>query len=165
MKAKTHGRPLALWLLMFLLVFQGVSATPSGLLLVLDPTGGLMHMPLEMLKSSPFPNFLIPGLILSIVLGLGAFGVLACVLTLPDWSWLQRLNPFQDQHWAWAASAAFGLALMVWIIVQVLMIGLGAFIQVLYLAVGLAILALTLMPSVRGSLRPHGNAQVPISPG
>ncbi len=151
--AATPGRPWPLWLLMALLLFQGISATPSGLLLVLDPTGGLMHMPLAMLKSSPFPSFLIPGLILSIVLGLGAFAVLACVFILPDWSWAQRLNPARGQHWAWSASAAFGLALMIWITVQVLMIGLGAFIQVLYFGVGLAIVLLTLLAPVRDSLR------------
>jgi hypothetical protein len=153
MNTKRSKRPLALWLLMFLLLFQGISAIPSGLMLVLDPTGGLMQMPLAMLKGTPFPNFLIPGLILGIVLGLGAFFVLACLFTLPDWRWAQRVNPFKSQHWTWAASAAFGLALMIWIIVQVLMIGLGAFIQVLYFGVGLAILLLTLARPVRDTLR------------
>ena len=42
---------------------------------------------------------------------------------------------------------------MIWIIVQVLMIGLGAFIQVLYFGVGLAILLLTLARPVRDTLR------------
>jgi hypothetical protein len=84
MTTKPAKRPLALWLLMLLLLFQGISATPSGFLLVLDPTGGRMQMPLEMLAGSPFPNYLIPGLILSIVLGLGAFFVLACLFALPD---------------------------------------------------------------------------------
>jgi len=38
--------------------------------------------------------------------------------------------------------------------VQVLLIGLGAFIQAFYFGVGLAILLLTLTPSVRAQLRP-----------
>ena len=42
-------RPLTFWPLLLLLVFQGISAAPSGLLLALDPTGGLMQMPLEIL--------------------------------------------------------------------------------------------------------------------
>ena len=153
MTPQPRRRPLAFWLLLFLLFFQGLSATPSGLMLVLDPTGGRMQMPLDMLRGTPFPNFLIPGLLLSIVLGLGAFFVLACLLTRPDWGWAQRLNPFREQHWAWTASAAFGLALMIWITVQVLMIGLGAFIQVFYFGVWLAILLLTLTPPVRDYLR------------
>jgi len=153
MATQSRRRPLTFWLLLFLLFFQGISAIPSGLMLVLDPTGGRMQMPLSMLKGSPFPNFLIPGLILCIVLGLGAFVVLACLLSRPDWAWAERLNPIKGQHWTWAASAAFGLALMIWITVQVLMIGLGAFIQVLYFGVGLAILLLTLTRPLRDYLR------------
>jgi hypothetical protein len=156
---ESRKRPLALWLLMFLLLFQGISAVPSGLLLALDPTGGLLQMPLEMLEGTPFPNYLIPGLILCIVLGLGAFFVLACLFTLPDWAWAKRLNPFKGQHWTWAASVAFGIALMIWITVQVLMIGLGAVLQPLYFGVGLAILLLTLAPSVRAYL--HLREEVP----
>jgi hypothetical protein len=153
MTTEPRRRPLAFWLLTCLLLFQGISATPSGLMLALDPTGGMMRMPLEMLKGTPFLNFRIPGLILGIVLGLGAFFVLACLFTLPDWRWSQRVSPFKSQHWTWAASAAFGLALMIWIMVQVLMIGLGAVIQVLYFGVGLAILLLTVTPPVRKYLQ------------
>ena len=65
-----------------------------------------MQMPLEMLAGSPFSNYLLPGLILCIVLGLGAFFVLACLFARPDWGWARRLNPFKTQHWTWAASAA-----------------------------------------------------------
>jgi len=154
MNAKRGKRPVTLWLLMVLLLFQGISATPSGLMLVLDPTGGWLQMPLNMLEGTPFPNYLIPGLILSIVLGLGAFFVLACLFFLPDWGWARRLNSVKSQHWTWTASAAFGLASMIWIMVQVLLIGLGAFIQAFYFGVGLAILLLTLTPSVRAQLRP-----------
>lgn len=57
------------------------------------------------------------------------------------------------QHWAWTASAAFGLALMIWIVVQVLMIGGGTLLQPLYFGVGLGILLLTLTRSVRIYLR------------
>jgi hypothetical protein len=153
MVEKRGKRPLALWLLMLLLLFQGISAVPAGLLLVLDPTGGLMQMPLEMLQNSPFPNFLIPGVILCVVLGLGAFFVLACLFFLPEWGWAARLNPVKGQHWTWTASAGFGLALMIWITVQVLMIGLGSVLQPLYFGVGMAILLLTLAPAVRTYLR------------
>jgi len=153
MNTNRGKRPLAFWLLMLLLLFQGISATPSGLLLVLDPTGGWMQMPLSMLEGTPFSTYLIPGLILSIVLGLGAFFVLGCLVFLPDWSWAERLNPVKSQHWVWTASAAFGLALMTWIVVQVFMIGLDAWLHPMYFGLGLAILLLTLSPSVKRYLR------------
>jgi hypothetical protein len=110
-------------------------------------------MSLSWLENSPFADYLIPGLILCIVLGLGAFSVLAFLLALPDWGWAQRLNPVKGQHWTWAAAAAFGLALMTWIVVQLVMVGLGAWLQPFYFGIGLAILLLTLTPSVRDYLR------------
>ena len=64
-----------------------------------------------------------------------------------------ELNPVKAQHWTWSASAAFGVVLMVWIAIQVLMIGLGAWLQPFYFGVGLAILLLTLAPPVCAFLR------------
>ena len=155
MTAKPSKRPLALWLLMFLLLIQGISATPTGFMLARDPSGGLMQMPLTWLDGTPFPNYLIPGLILCIVLGLGAFFVMACLFFRPNWVWAQRINPFKGQYWTWTASCAFGLALMIWITVQVLMIALGTWLQLVYFGVGLAILLLTLSPVVRAYLCPR----------
>jgi hypothetical protein len=143
-------RPAAFWLLIALLALQGIAAVPAGLMLVLDPVGGMMlRMPADMLEGSPFDTFLIPGLILFLVLGVGAFFVMACLLALPDWGWTQRLNPFKGRHWTWAASAAFGVALMIWIVVQVLMIGGGDPLQTVFFVVGMAILLLTLSGPVR----------------
>mgnify|MGYP006883716208 CR=1 FL=1 len=99
--------------------------------------------------------FAVLGLILGIVLELGAFFVLVCLYFLPVWAWARRLNPFRSQHWTWTASAGFGLALITWITVQVLMITLGSWLQPLYFGLGLAILLLTLSPSVRAYLQPQ----------
>lgn len=151
--ADRASRPANLWLLILLLFVQGVSATPAGLLLVLDPTGGRMSMPLSTLERSPFTDYLIPGLILFVVLGLGAFLVIAVLLVLPDWRWACRRNPFKELHWAWTASALFGIALMIWIVVQRLMVGGGTILQPLFFGIGLAILLLTLSAPVRRYLR------------
>jgi hypothetical protein len=141
-------RPPALTALIGLLIFQGVSAAPPGLMLAIDPTGAAMQMPAGDLAGSPFRDYLIPGIILCVVLGLGAFFVAACLFRPPRWG---AARPF-GRHWAWAASGAFGVALMIWIVVQISMIGLGSWLQPLYFAVGLAIVGLTLAPSVRSRL-------------
>ncbi len=153
MAAESSKRPAALWVLIGLLVFQGISAAPPGFLLVLDPTGGLLHLPLDLLKDASFRNFLIPGLILFVVLGIGAFFIAAGLFFLPDWMWIGRLNLFIGQHWAWTAAVAFGPALMIWIVVQVIQIGLGTWLQPFYFGVGLVILLLALNPSVQRHLR------------
>ena len=142
-------RPAALWVLLCVLTFQGISAIPPGLMMIIDPTGGLMHMPVSMLTGSPFRDFLIPGLILCVVLGLGAFFVAAGLFFQPAWRWAERLNPFRSKHWSWTAAVGFGLAQMIWIAVQVAMIGGGSWLQALYFGVGLLILLTSLTPSVR----------------
>jgi len=53
-----------------LLFFNGASAILGGGGLILDPTGVSMQMPIAFLESSPFNNFLIPGIILFTVNGL-----------------------------------------------------------------------------------------------
>jgi hypothetical protein len=145
-------RPGALWVLVSVLLFQAISATPPGLLLVLDPTGGLLRMPRENLVGTPFHDFRIPGLILFIVLGLGAFFMAGSLVLGPEWRWTRRLDAVTGHHWAWAGTIVFGLALMIWISVQVAMIGLGHWLQPLYFGVGLTIFLLSLLPAVRRHL-------------
>jgi hypothetical protein len=118
-------------------------------MLAIDPTGGRLGMTRAALAGSPFPDFLVPGIVLCVALGLGAFFVAACLVRPPAWG---AVRPF-GRHWAWAASGAFGIALMIWIIVQVWAIGFGSRLQPFYFAVGLAIVGITLAPSVRGHLR------------
>ena len=57
-------------ILLFLLGFLGVGALFGGGVLIVSPSGKLFGMPLSLLDNSPFTDFLIPGLILFIVLGL-----------------------------------------------------------------------------------------------
>ena len=112
MKGNQVKRPLVYWLLLFLLFFQGVSATPAGLMLVSDPTGETMQMPVTWLAGTIFPNYLIPGLILTIVLGLGAFFVLASLLFLPERGRVRRRTDDLDRRAgaddrSWRMAAAF----------------------------------------------------------
>jgi hypothetical protein len=123
---------------------------------------GTTKRPAALLHESPFGDFLIPGSILCVVLGLGAFLVAAALFFLPAWSWAERLNPFSGQHWSWTAACGVGLALMIWISVQVALIGGGSWLQPFYFAVGLAILLAALTPSVREYLTPR--SQPPSAP-
>jgi len=102
--------------------FVGFTATVSGFLMVLYPSGVLFQMPPEMLKNSPFNDFFIPGLFLLLVLGVGQ--LLAGILTM-------RRHPF-----AGLVGAAFGIALIIWIFVQVNMIGGRHILQYSYFSIG-----------------------------
>ena len=81
-------RPAGLYLLVALMVLQGLSGGIGGAALVADPSGGLLRMPLTLLEGSPFTSFLVPGLVLLTLLGvlpLGVAGSPARFAAAPGW--------------------------------------------------------------------------------
>lgn len=131
------GRPVTVWLLMLSTALLGVTAVFGGGMLVLDPSGDSMEMPVSWLEGTPFNDYLIPGLILLTVLGLYSFVVLYLIYTRDEGSWI--------------AATALGLALITWISVQVLLINYDQIniLQMIYFALGVGILGTSLLPSVR----------------
>ena len=107
----------------FLQGFIAFSAFAGGIGFILDPSGKSIGMTIDMLEKSPFMDFLIPGLILFIVLGAG--NLLGTILT------------FKRHHFSGSMAVLLGIVLVIWICVQVYWIGLGSFLQQLYLALGL----------------------------
>lgn len=129
--------PVSLWLLVAGLVFQGLSGLFGGGALMWDPTGALLQMPLDLLKGSPFATYHIPGLILFTVLGIGPLVV--------------AVGLWRHQRWAWYGVVAVSGGLLIWIAVQIWMVGYHAEppLQLIYGALGVALLILALRPSVR----------------
>jgi hypothetical protein len=149
MKKQTNSHSITVWLLILLQFLLGLGAFVSGGLLVLAPDGSLMQMPLSMLKYSPFSNFLIPGIILSTLLGVYPLAVTYSLWRKPAWRWPEAISPFKHLHWCWAASLASGVILLIWITVQVLMLQSIAFLHVLYFIWGWTLILLTLTTDVR----------------
>lgn len=58
------------------LAFLGITSIAGGLPLILDPSGGLLRMPLSLLAHSPFHSFLIPGIILLVTNGIMSLVIL-----------------------------------------------------------------------------------------
>jgi hypothetical protein len=112
-------------------ILVGVGAVVSGAMLIADPSGTLLHAPVEMLKGSPFRDFLLPGVILFLVNGVGQLG--AGVLSL-------RMHRSSG-----IVGAVFGFGLMIWIFVQVSMIGGGHVLQYSYFAAGVVETALAFL--------------------
>jgi hypothetical protein len=95
--------------LIVLHVFLGVSAVGAGTLFALDPSGAGLGMTVDLLEGGPFPDYLVPGLFLAIVIG-GANLASAVLL------WRRHLL-------ASRASLATGLLLLAWTVVQLSIIG------------------------------------------
>ncbi|MBC8079097.1 MAG: hypothetical protein H7X86_02045 [Gorillibacterium sp.] len=148
-KAKKAAKSFTVWLLIVLQAFLGIGGVVGGLLLVVDPSGDLIMMPIDLLEHSPFPNFLIPGLILLVVLGIIPTLISYALARKPNWSFGDKLNIFKELHWTWAFSLYIGFALIIWITVEVYMLQEVSIVHLFYIALGLIIQAVTVLPSVR----------------
>lgn len=131
------GRPPAVLLLVGLLLVQGLSGLAGGFGLIGDPTGEALGIPVEWLEGSPFRDYLIPGIVLFVVLGLEPLVVARAV-------WFGR-------PWSPPAAGLVGAALVVWIAVQILVIGYQARppLQAVYGTLGVLLVGVSVLPSVR----------------
>jgi hypothetical protein len=117
-----------------LLLVQGIGGLAGGLSLTLAPDGSVMRMPLSYLEGSPFADYLVPGLILLLVLG-----VVPLVAAAGLW---------MGRRWAWYAAVVVGCGLMIWILVQITIIPFN-WLQPAFGVVGVLIFAVAVLRSVR----------------
>ena len=119
-------------LLFGLHLFVGIGALAGGLAAITNPLGP-MGMPTEPLKNSPFSNYLIPGIILFAVIGLGNIISALIILLKP------RFHGY--------VSSVFSWALVIWIIVQCIMLNTVIYLHVIFFIVGLveAVLAMIIL--------------------
>ena len=131
-------RPGTVVALLVLTGIQALGAMGGGAGLVRDPTNNI-GMPLSLLEGTPFKDYLIPGLILLIVVGLFALLVLVGLLL--------RRTP------AWWLSLASGGGLLIWVIVEVILLGYlpgaGIGLQIAFGLVGATIVGLALSRPTR----------------
>lgn len=133
-------RPIIFYVLLILLFFQSASGLYGGAALISDPTGHVLSLPTTLLEGTPFQNFLIPGIILFTVLG-----IVPLIVFVGSW---------QQKMWAWPGAMLVSIALIIWIGVQIAMIGYESEppLQLIYGIVGIALLILTQLPGIRTSL-------------
>ena len=139
---KNTSRPASGLLLVILIFFQGVSGIAGGIGLILDPSGESLAIPVSWLDGSPFGSYLIPGLVLFFVLGIFPLVV--------SYGLMKKLR-----H-SWFASLLIAFALIIWIGVEILIIGYQAKppLQLIYGSLGIILLLLSFLPSVRKYYRP-----------
>ena len=108
-------------------ILLSIGALGGGLVLMIAPRGEIMPLPLSALAGSPFDTYLLPGLILFGVLGLGP-------LVAARLAWLRHpLAP--------AAALVVGVGLLIWVAVEVAIIGYSNEppLQAIYAILGVAI--------------------------
>lgn len=135
--------------LLILLAFLGAGALFGGVVLIVSPSGKLFGMPLSMLDKSPFADFLIPGLILFVVLGVAPCLLVFALLTTPVSRVAERFNVYPDMYWAWTGSIYVAFALISWLQVEMMFLQAVGWLHTFYMFLAIALLFVALLPSVR----------------
>lgn len=117
-------------LLFILHAFVGLGAIGGGIMAILNPTGP-GGMPAEVLKNSPFNDFLIPGIILFTIIGIG--NIFSAVTILLK-------SKYQGY-----ISSVFSWALVIWIIVQCIMLRSVVALHVIFFVIGLVEVVISTM--------------------
>ena len=134
----------------FLLAFLGISAIGGGGALIISPSGKLLGgLPLSILEHSPFINFLIPGIILFLVLGIFPWLVVYSLIKRPINKLAERLNFFKDMYWAWSFSIYIAFALIIWLQTEMYFLQAVALLHTFYMFYAIIIIFVVLLPKVR----------------
>ncbi len=143
-------KPTAQIIHFFLLAFLGLSAIVGGGALIISPSGKLLGgLPLSILEMSPFKNFLIPGIILFVVLGLAPCLLIFALVKKPTSGLAQLFNLFKDMHWAWTFSIYVAFALIIWIQVETIYVQGVGWLQTFYMLFSIPLIFVALLPQVR----------------
>jgi hypothetical protein len=147
----TRARPgWPVWSAAGLLGLLGVSAIPSGLVMLVY---GTEVFPAEWLDDFPLINSLVlPGLTLLVVFGVGSLVTAYGVLRRPRWPLLHGLEDVTRHHWAWSGLLLIGLGHTVWIGLEFAYLANWSFLQPTYGILALALVALALSAPVRSWL-------------
>jgi len=111
--------------------FISLGAMAGGFMLVIDPSGAAMGLPLSLLDGSMFTDYLIPGLFLFLINGFG--------------SMLGAILSFAKARHAGEAAITLGAILVAWIVIQVGIILSIHWLHVFYFALGIIEMVLAVL--------------------
>ncbi len=117
---KYKGKLLAI-ILGLVQLFIGFGGISGGILLVIDPSGAKIGFELSLLTGTPFSDFFIPGLFL--LLFNGIFVLLAAVASFKKYRYAGEIGIF------------FGVGLLVFMVAEIIWIGLVMWLQHLFLII------------------------------
>lgn len=111
-------------------LFVGIGAMAGGLNAILNPKEPF-GMPAEFLNNSPFSDYLIPGIILFTIIGVGN---VISALIIPS---KLRIQGYVSSIFSWA--------LVIFIVVQCIMLNAVVFLHILFFTIGLIEAALSMI--------------------
>lgn len=117
-------------ILFILTSFASLSALLSGILLMGVPDGSILDLPLSLLKTTPFADFRIPGMLLAIIVG--GTNTAAVFYNLK-----RAEKRYEMAFWG-------GVSLVIWITAQFMILNVSIWLDLFYLAIGISIILISL---------------------
>ena len=141
-------RPFMLWpLIVILLILATGGGLYGGITMLMDPTGDLLGVA-DALPLLPVSNFILPGVFLTVVMGLFPLTLIYGLVARPNWPWVDSFFKWSNYVWPWTATIALVVILYIWLAIEGLLMGVF---EITYITavLGLLILLIALLPSIR----------------
>jgi hypothetical protein len=142
-------RPRALWLLIPLMVLLSVSGFYGGIAMLRDTSGAVLQAKLSWLDHAPVHTYLLPGLFLLGVYGIGVLVLIAGLLWRPQPGPIVRLDANLGHHWAWVGTIAVGVVLVLWIVYEFFVLPDVLWLQPALIGLGLVMVGTPMLRSMR----------------
>lgn len=85
---------------------------------------GNRYLPAEFLDQIPLiESFVLPGLVLALIFGVGSLILAWGVSGRPAIEWLKGIESWTGHHWSWAGLVALGIAFTTWMVVEIALLG------------------------------------------
>lgn len=158
---KTKSKAAEIYILIIIMALEALGAIFGGVSLMTDPSGESIHLPITLLEGTIFNSYIIPGVVLFLLLGFFPLFLIFPLILKPNWPIIDGLNIYKGYHWAWTYTIYTAIMLIIWINVQMMILGTGSIIQGAFGLVGVLILILALSPGVKryyriqNHTRPH----------
>ena len=144
-RASAARRPLVVWALVVPMAFLSIGGFFGGLSFIVDRTGRGLGADASWLERTPVSDFLLPGLFLFGIFGIGVAVLIGGLITRrPD-------RNLWSHHWSWLGTIGMGAALVAWIGYELLIFDDRMILQPILIVVGLTMIGIPLLPSMRRS--------------
>ncbi|MBE0518836.1 MAG: hypothetical protein IH630_06405 [Thermoplasmata archaeon] len=126
--AMVHGdRPGTVKAVIGLELFNGFMGVVSGLALLVDSSGAFLGLNTDILEGLPIGDFFSVGIFLLIAFGVCPLIASWGLISKSDLSLSRPLKKISLRHWAWTGALVLSAAEMVWMAVEVVLIGVFPF--------------------------------------
>jgi len=147
------SKSLPTYFLMLLVLFLALNAMRRGFLMIIDPSGDKLNLPLNFLVKTPFLNYTTPGTILFILLGVFPLLLIFPMMSKQQSSGFGFLNIYAHYHWVWTYTLYISIILIAWVDVQLIVFKNLPLLQNVFGLYGLLMLIVVLLPAVKRDYR------------